>query len=344
MSILNRAAFFGQVLKTKVTGERVPLVVVLNITNRCNLKCIYCYGKYYDRKDKDFTKEELFSLIDELVDMGTKSITLGGGEPLWRRDIVEIIDYIKDKGIECGMNTNGTLITKKIDAVKKLDSVCISFDGDEVSNDLNRGSGSFKAIMEGLECARANGVHVHTNTVLTKNSINSIDYIMELAREIGFTTEFNLPFFQGREDSVNEGLCPTDGECRQAWKKIIDYKRAGHPILFSEKSHQYALDWPDYHRRVYQNGEEPEFEYIRCYTGRYMCFIDSDGLVYPCAQLIGSFKALNFLECGFKKAWDNLTSNTCKTCYFTCFNHFNLIFELDLDTILETVKNTTRER
>lgn len=342
MSVIDRAVFMSRALRARITGKRMPLVVVLNVTNRCNLKCIYCYGEYYSRNTKDFTKEQVLSLVDELAKMGTKSITIGGGEPLLRDDIGEIIEYIKSEKIECGMNTNGVLIPKKIDAVKKMDSVCISFDGAEESNDLNRGKGSFRQIFEGIKVAKAHGLHVHTNTVMTKNNIRSIDHIMKLAKEIGFVTEFNLPFFLGERDGTNQELYPTDEECRQAWAKIIDYKEKGYPILFSRKSHQYALDWPNYSQRLIYD-TIPDFKYIKCYAGQLMCFIDSDGMVYPCAQLIGTFKGLNFLEHGFEKAWDNLHTNPCKTCYFTCFNHFNLVFKLDRETLLDTVKSSLRE-
>ncbi|HHL39854.1 MAG TPA: radical SAM protein [Deltaproteobacteria bacterium] len=343
MSLADRAVFFGRVIKSRLTGARAPLVVVLNVINRCNLRCIYCYGEYYDRKVADFTTGELKDLIDELAAMGTKSITIGGGEPLLRGDIGEIIAHVKSRRIECGMNTNGTLIPKKIDAVSQLDSVCVSLDGDEVPNDLNRGDGTYRRIVEGIKAARAAGVHVHTNTVLTRNSIGSIDHIMRLARKLGFMTEFNLPFYLGERDSKNDELYPDDEQCRRAWRKILDYKARGYPVLFSRASHLYALRWPDYRRRVYYD-EDPDFDYIRCYAGRLMCFIDSDGSVYPCAQLIGTFEARNIRdEGGFAAAWEHLASNPCRTCYFTCFNHFNLIFRLDASTIAETVKNTFRE-
>lgn len=73
--------------------------------------------------------------------------------------------------------------------------------------------------------------------------------------------------------------------------------------------------------------------------GRYMCFVDGDGLVYPCGQLIGSFPALNFTEVGFKKAWENLAKNkTCKTCYCPCFLEFNQVYGLKPNVLLSNAK------
>ncbi len=54
MGLANRFLFMGTLLKDRMIGGRTPLVVVLNTTFRCNLRCGYCYGQYFDRKDKDF--------------------------------------------------------------------------------------------------------------------------------------------------------------------------------------------------------------------------------------------------------------------------------------------------
>lgn len=342
MSIFNRTIFLGRILKARITGACIPLVVILHVTKRCNFNCIYCFGDYNLQQDSDFSKEYTFALIDDLAEMGTKWVTLGGGEPLLREDLDEIIDYLKARNIDCGINTNGTLIPQRIETVKKATSICISLDGDMTSNDLNRGKGTFQKIIEGIKCAKAHQINVHTNTVLTKNNIDSIDHIMEQAKEIGFMTEFNLPFFQGPKDDINDRLYPSNDECRRAWEKILAYIRKGYPVLFSAKAHEHALGWPDYRQRVFMEGA-PNFKYIKCYAGRLMCLIESDGNVYPCTQLMGTFKPLNFLEHGFKSAWEHLKDHTCKSCYSTCFNQFNLIFGLDPVTIIDTTMKSIKE-
>lgn len=338
----NRIKFFAKLIGAKITGKDIPLTVVLNITNSCNLKCVYCYGVYSERKVRNFTTQELFFLIDELAKMGTSSITLGGGEPLMRPDIGELIDYIKSKNIECGMNSNGVLIPRKIEAVKKLDSICVSLDGDKAGNDASRGEGSYEKIMEGIMAAKKNGVVIHTNTVITKNNLSALDYLMEKAKEVGFTAEFNLPFYQVSANKDRDCLRMTNSECRGAIEKIIFYIQKGYPLLFSEKTHRYVASWPDYSRYMYK-GAKPPFRHIKCQTGRFMCFIDADGYVYPCAQLVGTFPALNFLEVGFRNAWKNLANHDCYACYFVCFNEFNSIFNLDLGVIFGAVKNTLKD-
>ena len=80
---------------------------------------------------------------------------------------------------------------------------------------------------------------------------------------------------------------------------------------------------------------------LPCRMGQLMCFVDSDGKVYPCGQLIGSFPALNFLETGFRAAWENLARNkNCLTCYCPCFIEFNQVFNLRPNALLH---NALRE-
>ena len=117
------------IIKGHFLNKNIPLNITLCVTNRCNLRCIYCYEEYYDRNHKEFTTQEILSLIDELVSMGTKYISINGGEPLLRNDIGIIVDKIKEKNILSHISTNGLLIKNNISVVRKFNSVAISIDG-----------------------------------------------------------------------------------------------------------------------------------------------------------------------------------------------------------------------
>jgi len=295
----------------------------------------------YDKREyKDFTTEELFSLIDEAASMGTRIINLGAGEPLMRKDIEKVIEHVRNKGIECRMNTNGHLIPQRISAVKKLNAVCISIDGDRKIHDSHKGEGSYDKVLAAIELCQANKIPVHTSTMLCRDNIHTVDSIMELAQEKGFFAEFLMPFFQSSDDLMASG-----DEYRAALKKIIEYKRKGYPVFFSERSHRYALDWPDYSKRSLKGDSAKELKgFIPCSAGKYMCIVDSDGRVYPCSQMIEGWDALNFRDHGFRKAWEHLAANDCRTCYaFICFNDYNLLLRFELDVMLNHVKNSLKE-
>jgi MoaA/NifB/PqqE/SkfB family radical SAM enzyme len=339
MGLYNRIAFFSTLLKDRILGGRTPLVVVLNVTFRCNLHCGYCYGQYFNIKEKDFTTEELLDLIDNLGKMGTRSITLGGGEPLLRDDIEHIVKRIKANGMECGFNTNGILVAKRIDALKKADMICVSIDGPKEMNDKNRGEGSFDKIMAGINAALEAGIKVHITTVLTRYNYETVDWIVEMAKNKKIQAEFNFLFHQSEDKNDSDRFMVENEALRKAVERIVELKAQGAPILFSEKVYQYVAKWPDYKERIIMGGE-PGFEFIHCYAGRFMMFIDANGKVYPCVQLIDIFRGLDFRKVGIKKAWDNCAKHNCKACYFPCFNEFNAIMSLSPQIILRQFIST----
>jgi MoaA/NifB/PqqE/SkfB family radical SAM enzyme len=273
--------------------------------------------------------------------MGTRSITLGGGEPLIRDDIGEIVKRVKNKGVECGMNTNGTLIPVRLKELKSIDMVTVSIDGPREMNDANRGSGSFEKIMAGIDAVLEAGIKVHTTTVLTRYNCESIDWIVELARQKGMQAEFNLLFHQSQDKSDSDRFMAENSALRKAVEHIVELKSKGAPILFSEKVYRYVANWPDYRKRVIM-GNAPDFAYMPCYAGRFMMFIDADGRTYPCVQLIDVFNGLDFRKVKVKKAWDNCANHSCKACYFPCFNEFNTIISLNPGVIFEQVISTLR--
>ncbi len=74
-------------------------VVVWNVGQRCNLKCVHCYSQ---SKDIEYTNElstkEAKAMIDGLAEYGAPVLLFSGGEPLMREDLMELIAYAKDKG------------------------------------------------------------------------------------------------------------------------------------------------------------------------------------------------------------------------------------------------------
>lgn len=160
-------------------------VVVWNVTQRCNLKCVHCYAHSKDIDYKnELTTEEGKKLIDDLADFGSPVILFSGGEPLMRKDLLELISYAKSKGRRAVISTNGTLITEEI--AKKLKAVDLSYvgislDGIEITNDKFRGlDGAFNAALKGLRNCRAEGIKVGLRFTISKHNSADIPYIFDL--------------------------------------------------------------------------------------------------------------------------------------------------------------------
>ena len=350
MSFFKQIRFAGEIIKANVTKHWIPLTVSLTVTNRCNLKCVYCYGSYFNRDIEDFPTEFWLNLIDELHAMGTKLVHLEGGEPLLRKDIGEIISYVKDKGMICRMNSNGYLVPARIQEIKRLDSLCISLDGDEESNDKNRGVGCYKKALDAIIVAKKNRLPVLSSTVLTQNNVDcgAIEHILSLAREIGFGAQFNF-LYEQTTDNTDDPACRVKEEAiKNAINKLIDYKRKGWPVFYSMATYNNALNWPvSYEVRKFTSKKPgpKEFPHIPCYMGKLMCFVDGDGKVYPCGEHIGKFPALSIQDVGFKKAWENVArKKDCYACWNTCFDEYNEVFNCKPSVWWNNFKNTLKNR
>jgi len=151
---------FNFILMEIITNKNLTSLSLL-VTLKCNLSCDYCY---VFQKDIFMDFETGKNAIDFfLVSAGEeKRITFLGGEPLLNLPLVEkLLDYIEikkrcsNKKIITLINTNGTILNKKIiDVLSKIDIIVISFDGIKSSNDLNRrfysGNGTFDIISKNL--------------------------------------------------------------------------------------------------------------------------------------------------------------------------------------------------
>lgn len=87
----------------KVTNLR------LSITPRCNLDCFYCHAEGEVQPREELSLEEIQEILRVGAKFGIRSVKLTGGEPLVRKDILDIVRAIPD-GIEASLTTNGTLL------------------------------------------------------------------------------------------------------------------------------------------------------------------------------------------------------------------------------------------
>jgi len=336
------AAKYGQAWMTR---RRIPLYVGLFITQRCNLKCVYCFpDSPHRQREKEMGKEEIFRIVDELCELGTRYITLLGGEPLIRKDVGEIIDYIAKKNIILEVGTNGFFSKQRVESLKKLSLVCHSIDGNEEDHDKNRGKGSYRKIIESLELCISNNVPVQLRAVFTKNNMGSLEYLLELAK--GYGSSLGLAE-QAVVRTETAEYVTTQAELREFWKKVKAYKLKGYPVdksfMLLDKIIQYPLEFPI--ERIFRKGEEIPigYKYAKCNLSQGYMFLDSDGMIYPCARLFGKFGKSIYESGGVKGAWDYLSENDCLFCRQSAQDLKSYFFSYDFEAIKVAADNFLRK-
>jgi len=193
---LNSSGILPEMSKTRAINSSPkkkfsPKAIYLHLTNKCNLKCVYCYNSNYRSNSltgRELNDKEIFDIIQQAVHIGACSFTVTGGEPLLRPSCLKIGAYItKVMGCYAELLTNGMLIDK-IDVRELFNSyskVVISLDSHIPSiNDFTRGKGSYKKIVSGIrELCKIDPSRVVLRPVLHKFNISNFESYVNFACE-----------------------------------------------------------------------------------------------------------------------------------------------------------------
>ena len=206
----------------------------ISVTDRCNFRCDYCMPReHFDSeyeflpKEKIISYEEIILIIKSALPLGLKKIRITGGEPLIRKDISKLIKMIRqlDEQIDIAMTTNGVLLRKNIQLLKKsgLNRVTVSLDS--IDNDLFReitdSNFEVKDVLDGIEAAIEAGIEVKINTVIKRN-LNEGQLIPLIEKSIDYNVPIRFIEFMdvGSTNSWNLDSVVTGSEMR----KIIQQK------------------------------------------------------------------------------------------------------------------------
>ena len=324
-------------LAANLFGRRRPLNLMVSVTNRCTAHCRYC--RIPDRVQREMTTEELVRLIDEAVALGTRRIGLWGGEPLMRDDIGRIVSHAAGRGLFVTMDTNGHRLQDRLDEVAEASHIVVALDGDRAAHDAVRGRGTFDLALAGLRAALGR-VPVWTITVLTRQNLDQVDFLLDLARREGFLCTFQVIH---HTETLGEAMGPFLADAaayRDAARRLIAAKRAGAPIASSIPYLKHLLRWPDYAVPTMRE----RVGRLRCWAGRLYANVDTDGLVYPCSLMIGRMPARNFLEVGLKAAFAALQDIPCAACDASCFTEYNYLYSLSPRVIVSWLRAMRRTR
>ena len=154
----------------KRTGLRTPFTVIVSPTMRCNLSCEGCYASKYSTQS-DMPAELFQRVVDEAAEMGVYLITVLGGEPFIRADLLDVVAANPDTYFQ--IFSNGTLVTAAhVERIAKLGNVALmlSIEGDARATDERRGAGTHGELMRTMDLLHDHGVLFgYSCTVTRKN-------------------------------------------------------------------------------------------------------------------------------------------------------------------------------
>ncbi|CAI2765511.1 radical SAM/SPASM domain-containing protein [Flavobacterium collinsii] len=264
-----------------------PVHVVWEITLACNLKCSHCGSRAGKVRPGELTTEQCFDVIDSLKRLGTREISIIGGEAFLRKDWIEIIERIHQSGIECSMQSGAyNLNEERIISAKKagINNIGVSIDGmPDTHNKIRGRRDSFEHAVNCLALLKKHNITSSVNTVITKRSKNEMNELLDVLIENNVKNwQIQLAVAMGNAVDHSDELIVQPYELIDFYDDlIVIYRKAlAHNILIQAGNN---IGYFGPYEHIWRQGNEKY--YTGCSAGHTGIGIEADGKIKGCPSL-----------------------------------------------------------
>jgi AdoMet-dependent heme synthase len=272
-------------MNQKALNLGLPISVHLDVTYRCNERCVHCYLDHDDHGE--MTTEEIADVLAQLAEAGVFFLTLSGGEVLMRRDFFEIVERARQLLFNVKVKTNGVMIHEKEAARLRqlgVEQVQISVYSDrpEVHDAITKLPGSLKRTLRAIRFLKSQGLKVTIANVLMAGNFSDQPGVIALARELG----------------VAYTLDPTITPKMDGDTSILALRIPGSELKQVFHSEELVGNVEEFCAPPPAPGEDV-MEGFPCSAGHTACYISPYGDVFPCVQFplpSGNVRRQKFLD------------------------------------------------
>lgn len=308
---------YEEIFEDKVSRHTsTPIYMTLGITSGCNYRCKHCGNNSLTPQETDLTPEEIYKLLDEMVNLNLLKINFTGGEPTTNPKLLDYIRYVKGKIPRITITTNGSLITDEMAKKLKeagLNMAKISIDGlSEFHNQFRNFENAYEKAIDAIKNFQKHGIEVRVQSTLTKNNTKELLDLMEVLSDLKISHQTIVP------------VCPIG----RADKEMMLDKKSYRSFIFEMHNKvKYLIDKgtttnfqirPVFGaRELFEGLSNTSFETL---SMKYSCEalqntmeIQPNGDVVPCSFLslpIGNVRALSLLD-----IWKSLKANELRTLF-----------------------------
>lgn len=278
-----------------------------HITNRCNMNCIHCLYDSGKRIIEEMELEQIENVISDFAELseGKGSINLFGGEIFVRKDVFQILDFVKSKGLKLGIITNGNFGTNIFNKIVEYKPDRLTIDLDGASSDthdwLRNKPGSFIKSVHTIKQFIDKKIPVSITTVLNKKNYKEIEKMLDLCKELNISSiSFFIMTPLGRGSQLKEYVL-NGIEWIETRKKVLEWVKSNSP--------KFSIIWEN----AYKEKREINSRKILCnaFTGEVLN-IKCNGDVYFCGLLTATNNSMlgNVKKGGLKEIINNISNNT----------------------------------
>jgi mycofactocin biosynthetic radical S-adenosylmethionine protein MftC len=278
-----------------------PKSVIWDVTYACNLRCRHCLTDSGPRRTGALDREEAFKLIDTLAAAKVLYLSLAGGEPFLRRDILDLLARIADSGMRVDIATNGLDVPERtIKGLRELPifHIQVSIDGIGADHDRFRGkAGSFENACNALRRFKEEGLSTSISTTVTAQNVDRLPELIDLAVALGCDAFKAIPFIpagRGQQNSRELWLGRL-GSLKMS-RILADRSRelSGRISISTESTFLFLLEPPI--------GDKVNDGPMICSAGYDELSIGADGTAYPC-PFLHDFPLGNLLSDSLELIW-----------------------------------------
>jgi MoaA/NifB/PqqE/SkfB family radical SAM enzyme len=310
-------------------GSPRPFSASFAVTNRCNLKCLYCNCPNLITPELNITQIE--QLFDKLKKIGVTRLGIFGGEPLMRKDIGDILDLAKRKGFFISLNSNLLLYKKYKEQLDAVDYFFTSLDGTPERHIANRGKHNYDTIVESIRDLVKRKKKVTAICVVAEPDFESAEYLIDFANKEHIDVHFQAECYDVEKAGRSAAKNMSQSDTKHFWSYLLQQKMQGAPITSSTAYLKYVSEWSDYRLTAMFDPDK------RCAAGKGFLFVESSGYAYPCAYSkdLENVKGINLLI----DEWTGpLAVNTpCTKCIVGPLLEFNLLFNKPFSSTLAAI-------
>lgn len=309
----------------KSTLANIPLSGAFELLPLCNMNCSMCYIRLTNEEMNKIghikTADEWLSIAKEMKDAGTLFILLTGGEPLLYKEFEKIYNGLREMGMIVTINTNGTLINKKVCNMlenNKPRRVNITLYGasNETYEKLCNNPKGYDETIRGINLLRQRNIDIKLNVSLVKENMNDLPNMLEIANNLELPIKVDTYMYlkaKGNKSDFNN-------EYRIDPQKVANIDTF---IRYSTETKESFMKnrWEYLNRYEYgKNTEPPKYLPLSCRAGKSSFWINWQGNITPCVFLDNIY--MNVFENGFIKSWKYIVeeskniflSSDCKLC------------------------------
>jgi Y-X(10)_GDL-associated radical SAM protein len=268
--------------------DHVPVHVVWEITLACNLHCQHCGSRAGKRRPGELTTEECLEVVESLARLGTREISLIGGEAFLRKDWTEIVRAIRGHGMYCSIQTGGWAFTPKRleDGIAAgLQGVGVSIDGLREMHDRVRGMrGAFDNALDVLRRAAAAGINRSVNTQIGPETPPQLRELMHTVIDAG-ARQWQLQLTVAMGNAVdNDALLLQPHQLHTLIPLLAELSDEGAERGFTMVVGNNIGYFGPYEHKL-RGVMHPDEHWTGCAAGQNVIGIEADGTVKGCPSL-----------------------------------------------------------